>query len=66
MLEPFETAGVSLTRIESRPSRSGLWEYVFFVDVAGHQEDTVLAPVLEQLRMELPLMRVLGSYPSGT
>ena len=66
MLEPFETAGVSLPRIESRPNRSGLWEYVFFVDVAGHQEDTVLAPVLEQLRMELPLMRVLGSYPSGT
>ncbi len=64
MLEPFETAGVSLTRIESRPSRNGLWEYVFFVDVAGHQKDATLAPVLEQLRMELPLMRVLGSYPS--
>lgn len=64
MLEPFESAGVSLTRIESRPNRSGLWEYVFFIDVAGHREDATLAPVLERLRTELPLMRVLGSYPS--
>lgn len=64
MLEPFEMAGVSLTRIESRPNRSGLWEYVFFIDVAGHQHDATLSPVLDKLRTELPLMRVLGSYPS--
>ncbi len=63
MLEPFESAGVSLTRIESRPNRSGLWEYNFFIDVAGHQHDDTLAPVLERLRAELPLVRVLGSYP---
>lgn len=65
LLEPFETAGVSLTRIESRPNRTGLWEYVFFIDVAGHQQDPVLGGVLARLRDELPLLRVLGSYPSA-
>jgi len=65
LLEPFERAGVSLTRIESRPNRAGLWEYVFFIDVVGHQRDETLAPVLDRLREELPLMRVLGSYPQS-
>ena len=62
-LEPFETAGLSLTRIESRPARAGLWEYVFFVDVSGHRDDVTLAAVIERLVHELPLLRVLGSYP---
>jgi len=62
-LEPFETAGVSMTRIESRPAPSGLWEYVFFVDVVGHRDDPTIAGVLERLVDELPLLRVLGSYP---
>jgi len=63
LLEPLEAAGVSMTRIESRPSRSALWEYVFFIDVTGHQNDPKLAPVLKQLRDLAPLLKVLGSYP---
>lgn len=63
LLEPLDEAGVSMTRIESRPGRTGLWEYVFFVDVAGHQLDDTLKPVLKQLRERAPLLRVLGSYP---
>lgn len=63
LLEPLEAAGVSMTRIESRPSRSGLWEYVFFIDVNGHQHDSNLAPLLVQLRELAPLIKVLGSYP---
>ena len=63
MLQPFEDAGVSMTRIESRPSRVGLWEYVFFIDVNGHQSDPTLAPVLDELRELVPLVKVLGSYP---
>lgn len=63
LLEPLEAAGVSMTRIESRPSRSALWEYVFFIDVNGHQHDDNLAPLLIQLRELAPLMKVLGSYP---
>ena len=64
LLEPFEKAGISMTRIESRPFRGGVWEYVFFIDVQGHQLDESLSPVLEKLKHEAILVRVLGSYPS--
>jgi len=63
MLKPMEEAGVSMTRIESRPGRTAMWEYVFFIDVSGHQADDTLAPVLEQLRDEAVGLRVLGSHP---
>jgi len=63
MLKPIEDAGVSMTRIESRPVRTAVWEYVFFIDVKGHQSDETLAPVIEQLRDEAVGFRVLGSYP---
>lgn len=65
LLQPLEEAGVSMTRIESRPSRAVLWEYVFFIDVDGHQSDSTLVPVLEELRELAPLVKVLGSYPSA-
>lgn len=65
MLQPFEDAGVSMTRIESRPARTQLWEYVFFIDVTGHCQDERLADVLRHLKDETPLMRVLGSYPKS-
>ena len=52
-----------MTRIESRPARAGLWEYVFFIDFAGHRSDPAVAGVLARLVDEVPLVRVLGSYP---
>jgi len=63
MLGPLEEAGVSMTRIESRPARSALWEYVFFINVRGHAQDAHLSRVLTQLRELTPLVKVLGSYP---
>ena len=63
LLEPLEAAGLSMTRIESRPARAGLWEYVFFIDFAGHRSDPAVAGVLARLVDEVPLVRVLGSYP---
>ncbi len=63
MLQPFEDAGVSMTRIESRPARTQMWDYVFFIDVSGHCQDEHFANVLQQLKEETPLVRVLGSYP---
>ena len=63
MLKPMEDSGVSMTRIESRPGRKAMWEYVFFIDVKGHKDDDQLAPVLVQLRNEAVGFRVLGSYP---
>ncbi len=65
LLQPLEEAGVSMTRIESRPGRGALWEYMFFIDVSGHRDDSRLAPVLAQLEDQVPLLRVLGSYPTA-
>ncbi len=63
MLKPIEAAGVSMTRIESRPARTAMWEYVFFIDVNGHKDDDILKGVLEQLTDDAVGLRVLGSYP---
>ncbi len=66
LLEPFAKHGVSLTRIESRPSRKRKWDYVFFVDVEGHAEDAAVAEALAALKQRASLFRVLGSYPRAT
>lgn len=63
LLAPFAEHGISMTRIESRPSRRGVWEYVFFVDIEGHATDEAIAKALEQLRTEAAMLKVLGSYP---
>jgi chorismate mutase / prephenate dehydratase len=63
LLEPIARRGISMTRIESRPARSGVWEYVFFLDIEGHQDDPNVADALEELRRNTSLCKVLGSYP---
>jgi chorismate mutase/prephenate dehydratase len=65
LLTPLAEHRVSMTRIESRParSRSALWEYVFFIDVEGHQKDAPVAQALAKLRAAAPFLKVLGSYP---
>ncbi|NIR28809.1 MAG: prephenate dehydratase [Gammaproteobacteria bacterium] len=63
LLEPFSRRGISMTRIESRPSRSGLWEYVFFVDIEGHACDANVAEALAEIEERASLFKVLGSYP---
>lgn len=65
LLEPFHQAGISLTRIETRPARSGTWSYVFFVDFEGHCLDSDIAPVLEKLREQAIDFKWLGSYPKA-
>jgi len=65
LLEPFAQNDINLTRIESRPSRRRKWDYVFFMDVEGHAEDTVLSKALAQLEKRASLFRVLGSYPQA-
>jgi len=62
-LEPFEKAGLSLTRIESRPSKRQPWEYYFFADFAGHAEDEKVAQALAGLAKVCAFTRILGSYP---
>lgn len=63
LLEPLARQGVSLTRIESRPSQKKKWDYVFFADIAGHAEDPPVAKALAGLKKRASLFRVLGSYP---
>ncbi len=63
LLEPLAKHEVSLTRIESRPSRRRKWDYVFFFDLEGHAEDEKVAKALAQLKERSSLYRVLGSYP---
>jgi chorismate mutase/prephenate dehydratase len=64
LLAPFAHAGVSMCRVESRPSRAGLWEYLFFVDLEGHVADAALAKALDDVRAIAPYVKLLGSYPA--
>jgi chorismate mutase / prephenate dehydratase len=63
LLEPFARLKISLTRIESRPSRRKKWDYVFFFDIDGHAEEPNVAKALAALKKRASLFRVLGSYP---
>ena len=63
LLEPLAKHKVSMSRIESRPSRRGKWDYVFFIDIEGHAGDPPVAKALAGLKSRASLFRVLGSYP---
>ena len=65
LLEPLARHGVSMTRIESRPSRRGKWDYVFFIDVDGHADEAPLSDAIEEIRAKSDLFRVLGAYPKA-
>ena len=63
LLEPLARHRISMTRIESRPSRRRKWEYVFFIDIDGHAEDARVRKALTALKKRASLFRILGSYP---
>ncbi len=63
MLAPLAENGVSMTRFESRPARTGQWEYYFYVDIEGHAQDPVVVRALEELKRQCAFFKVLGSYP---
>lgn len=63
-LQPFNRRKLNLTRIESRPSRLKPWDYVFFLDVAGHYQDPAMQAALRELSRKCPLVKWLGSYPA--
>ncbi|MEQ1637187.1 MAG: prephenate dehydratase [Methylococcales bacterium] len=65
ILAPFAEYGIGMLHIESRPSRQGLWEYVFFIDIEGHCEDEKVAKALQSLRNSVNMLKILGSYPSA-
>jgi chorismate mutase/prephenate dehydratase len=63
MLVPLKTHGVSMSRFESRPARSGQWEYYFYIDLEGHPEEPHVAQALAELRLVCAFFKVLGTYP---
>jgi chorismate mutase/prephenate dehydratase len=65
LLQPFATHGVSMTRIESRPSRRQNWDYVFFIDLEGHAEEPPLKDALAELQENSSLFRLIGAYPKA-
>ena len=65
LLKPLAEHGVSMTRIESRPSQRKNWDYVFFIDLEGHAEESPLAEALEELKSRSSLFKVLGAYPKA-
>ena len=65
LLDPLSRYGISMTRIESRPSRRQKWDYVFFVDIDGHAEDKLVSDALREIDAQANLFRVLGAYPKA-
>lgn len=65
LLQPFTEAGISMTKFESRPSKSSLWEYLFFIDIEGHQEDEKVKNALKLLGERASFVKVIGSYPTA-
>jgi len=65
VLAPFAAKGISLTKIESRPSRRELWDYVFFLDLVGHIEDPKVKAAVKKIERYTTSIKLLGSYPRG-
>jgi chorismate mutase/prephenate dehydratase len=63
LLEPFEQAGIMLTRIDTRPSRTEKWAYMFFMEFEGHKDDSHIAEVLAKLESNSLMIKIMGSYP---
>jgi len=65
MLEPFSQRGVNLSKIESRPMKTKVWEYIFFLDMEGHVEETNVREAIDELKTYCQFLKVLGSYPKA-
>jgi chorismate mutase/prephenate dehydratase len=65
ILGPLKTHGVSMTRFESRPTRSGQWEYYFYIDLQGHPSQPHVGSALAELQQMCAFFKVLGTYPAG-
>ena len=65
LLQPLADHEVSMTRIESRPSRRKNWDYVFFIDVDGHAMQDPVKSALDELQQQASLFKILGAYPKA-
>jgi chorismate mutase/prephenate dehydratase len=65
-LNAFEKYDVNMTMIESRPTKTAAWQYLFYIDVQGHIRDTAISKAIELLKEQALFVRVLGSYPEAS
>ena len=65
MLQPFARSRINLTKIESRPIKNKPWEYMFFLDLRGHQQQAPIRNAVANLKKNCLFLKILGSYPSG-
>ncbi len=65
LLEPFHRNSIDLTRVETRPSRTGVWTYVFFVDFNGHVDEPLVRETLDEVASRVADLKILGSYPKA-
>lgn len=65
LIEPFARLGVGLSKLESRPAKSGNWEYVFFIDLDGHHQDSRVAEAIREAAGHALSLKVLGAYPAA-
>ena len=63
LLQPFSDLGINMMRIESRPDKKKMWEYLFFIDFAGHIDDELVVKALSQMKDKTIFLKILGSYP---
>ena len=66
LLQPLADNGISMNKIESRPAPERKWEYVFFIDIDGHEQDKDVKKALNALKEQAALFKVLGSYPKAS
>jgi chorismate mutase/prephenate dehydratase len=65
LVAPLAKHKVSMTKLESRPAKFGIWEYVFFIDIEGHQKTTKVKKALEEIENKSSFLKILGSYPKN-
>ena len=63
ILKPFHKAGINMTKIESRPDKKKIWEYIFFIDISGHCENPIVKKALDKMKKEAVFLKIFGSYP---
>jgi chorismate mutase/prephenate dehydratase len=63
LLTPFKEEKINLTKIESRPSKTKAWQYIFFIDLEGHIQDQKVKRALEKVKEICIDFKFLGSYP---
>jgi len=65
IIERISKHKINLTKIESRPKKTSAWEYNFYVDFEGHENNSIVKKMLDEIKEKTTFLRILGSYPSG-